>query len=167
MGPSFLLPSYLSSHVPLPLSISTFGLKIPEDKRRENRSFFLSFFLSLPPFSISIHAFPPLLGIVEKRISHRLPFPLINFSQPFLRLLGKIYSNEEARCPSNVIRWIKKVKFAEFIRVFNNYINPDINFHLERFLKSETVRNSSGLRPNSWPKEGTKDNPLYLASSAP
>lgn len=61
----------------------------------------------------------------------------------------------------------KKLKFAEFIRVFNNYINPDINFHLKRFLKSETVRNSSGLRPNSWPKEGTKDNPLYLASSAP
>lgn len=64
MGPILSPPPSFSFHptyAPLPLSISTFGLKIPEDKRRENR--FLSSFLSLSffllPSSISIHRCSP------------------------------------------------------------------------------------------------------------
>ena len=93
MGPILSPPPSFSFHptyAPLPLSISTFGLKIPEDKRRENRflSFFLSFFLSLSSSSLLRYryiAVPPLLGGRKEgdQPLAPLPFAPINFSQPF------------------------------------------------------------------------------------
>lgn len=145
MGPSFLsfllillipLPPFLR---PLPLSISTFGLKDTEDKPLEKTalSLFHSFFFFLLPSFLFRYRYYTLLRhfsaeSVEKGISyhHHQLFPTVSKRAKFIRT-------------KSPLDWT----YVPFVKIFNDHpASRYINFFtLLKTLMKRWLQNSPGL----------------------
>lgn len=170
---SFL--SYLSPLPlrPLPLSISTFGLKDTEDKPLEKTA--LSFFLFLPPSFLFRYRYYTLLRHFSaeslKRGSatayHHTFASTTNFFQPFRN--GQVPRAKFIRtfCSKEISI---RLNLHPSVKFFNDHpASRYINFHVVQRFKTLVTEQPRFSWPNSWPKEQVEQRIIHYisASSAP